>query len=63
MLYCIYGTLLQFILEFSIESYEDVELKSIQYSILLQRALLNVNNVNFYCIYKLTFPLKLQYEP
>jgi hypothetical protein len=62
MLYCIYGTLLQFLLELPIEYYEDIELKSIQYSILLQRALLNINIVNIPQICTRICPLELQYE-
>jgi hypothetical protein len=36
---------------------------SIQYSILIQMALLNVNIVNILCFCTLTFPLKFEYEP
>jgi hypothetical protein len=34
----------------------------IQYTILIERALLNVNIVNIQCICTLIFPLKLEYE-
>jgi hypothetical protein len=40
-----------------------VMLPSIQYSILIQRALLNVNIVNIHLISTLEYLLKLQYEP
>jgi hypothetical protein len=40
-----------------------VSLPSLKYSILIQRALLNVNMVSILGFCTLTFPLKLQYEP
>jgi hypothetical protein len=61
--YCQYPLYLYPLIFVETSIWSVVALPSKQYSILIQRALLNVNIVNIHSICTLKFSVKLQYEP